>query len=440
MTSPSCLIDETYGAITEIKEMVLQQQGEDWQWGLDGKDSVEQTLFVAAFLASLEREAAKPHAETIAQLTDLAESGASSSIDQFLAFSLGLASCVVLDVTPAKAAVTRLLTRIRGNFDKLPIAHRIGLLFGCALFYSLLDKPLQAQTGDLADFVHSQISGFSTQFTSEDFRDSRVRYLYILSAFHSAPDELLELYKNHRADVEILRKYQLRSDERVLLLRPFSLLGIECHRTLIDEVMQDLKQNQYAQTQRRILHHMSQFFTYGEMIESGVRIIDEDSEGSKSLRITVSSDDVEVLRSQTACARYVATIGIGLITSGFSRVLVVPATERDSYLQFVRSSDPKYSRVEKERALAVIRDCAEKQYRWNLAVSFLVILASLGVGFVFFSVQEVSILVIAFMLYVGLSGLTRYITGKWQTLFNLVFFRKRIKEELRHAISESLGL
>lgn len=290
------------------------------------------TIYALSFLSAFRKNQENPHWSHLLELCEILVKDVLKDRESYIAYCLGMGLLLnekimkYDDVRNQLLEISRKLTFKKNNSDLLA-----DVLYGLALFWLVLWGKTDGLS-TIEDEVYHDAEILCKSFGSIKSTESKVKLLFTLSIFPKCSNLLSELHLHRRIDVENIRKSPISEKVKILLLKPFTDLEINCHKSLVTEALVPLRTEARSIIERGILQRISSLLVFGENASLGTRLETEDN--ISRLVVDLSEKELTTLQEPEVSVRYPSIVGLSLIATGYSDVYIVPEKESGDYTQY----------------------------------------------------------------------------------------------------------
>jgi len=448
----NCALQETYSALLEIEEHIITKKTDAWRWGPDtDSQSISETIYALAYLALL-RGRLEGNVKVI--LTDLVIEAQTQLVNSRLflkPFVLGHTALVHLKQESFEDATQILNQTLMKYVANAPLEYTIEILYSLSMFINILQNKENNNSNLFTELYNITKAILDEKFETLD-PDSLTKLLYTISTFSKSEQDLKSFFDQHKHKILNLREQVSSPLIKAALLRPLSILEVECHKTIIEEAMEPIRNRKELGTFRTLRNRLSRFFLYGEKNQDGIELRINDDESTK-LTIDLAPNELDNLREADYSIEYASTIGVCLITAGYSQVFIVPPLEERQYLEFLKSDSTEHIHVRKRSLTRIIEDQISTKMKIADIAAALGPILIIFIGLVLFRIlgflqsiesSAVSDSILSFIVFLFIQVVLRIYTDRSKRMpldwHQRIFKRRELKNAIREEIISTLDV
>lgn len=382
LSDEMCIYEEVYGFLMELEEAILNQKTDNDNWfGFSNEEIAKNNLWALAFLSSLDRPLEDSQKNQLRAWTQTAKSKSSSEREYLNAYVLGLFLCYeskLMTSEEISALLVELVERSEQQLARANWDYSIEYLFNISLFFDALSTTVSPEVFEEAKpRTVTAANRLADNFEILRTAETKAKTLHVLSAL-SLKNRLNDLYASNKTDIETLRDVIWQHEIRILLLKPYMDLQINCHRKLVFDLKDSLRKNEFDIEMKHISSELSRAFLFESQSDGpGVRI-EQKSSSSGTVSIDLSTKEIEALRTKRASIPFISTVGLVLCASGFKRTYTVPNSELSEYESFKKSKQTeRFNQVNKQGMEEIVETSVARAYYFMLLKGLLFLTAAL---------------------------------------------------------------
>ncbi|MDH7508932.1 MAG: hypothetical protein QHH00_05985 [Methanomassiliicoccales archaeon] len=455
MVQEACSEREVYGFIRELEERVLYMKQGDYSWGgEDDGEKAKNNLYGLALLTFLNDSLDENYLVHLDDFLHEAEKRFVSDREYLLPFILGQ-FVRYKHYFRQKKAISKVLHEVLQRAEEEMQSKRwqfsTEYLFSMSYFFSLIGDDVRTEFKETIGKAQDLAEKLSKLYNREIIDDeTKTKLLYILASFSKTKEQLKKIHEGFKEDVEGLRKRVNNMDQSALLVKPYTLLGIQCYRTIISDLKRYFRENPIGVMERDIRESLTRYSTFGgldNINKNGLHLsIEQIEDDVYEISMRLSGDKLHTLLRQVPQVSFVCKITLALCSAGFCYVYTIPGHERDEYYQFKASrKEDKYRSVKKEGLEDVLERASNCEYlvlvARSLLLFFVVPVIIIALSWITGLIAYSPVWIIAYSIIIEIIYLIKK-TPEYSliNLIGLLCKKKDIKKKIRKNLESSLGL
>ena len=440
-----CTYEEVYGFLQELEERVLFMKYNDYLWGGDDPgERVRNNLYAIALLSSLNGNLDKNYITFLERFTSEAETRYISDRQYLLPYILGL-YVTYKYIKNKKAYVVKKLMDIllKAEIETNRLSFGVEYLFSISFFIDLLESNIEDEVLQQVISKANQIAAnFSENYVTIYDNETKVKLLYSLAALPKTKENLIKLNESFKADIEDLNKRVKAEDFKALLIRPYMLLGVQCNRKIVFNLMKYFRENRYSYEGRKILQKLSHFFIYMDAVKNSDIEIKKLVSNQYKISFNFSEENLLSLQKQMPGIPFTCKIALALCNAGFKRIYTIPGHERKEYLEFIKSKETeKYIRIYKKGKEELLEEATDFNYQIMIAKGSILLIVSIVISIISIILSQpplYSAVPIVIFFVSQLSALTPKVSESGYALINTIIKKKHHKKRIHQRLEKML--